>query len=323
MTEPQNVLNNTHIEQISFAPMEGITGRTFRKVHREFFPGVDKYYTPFLSANQTRHFKRRELNEFLPFDPMLIPQVLTSNADNFIWSAHLIADSGYDEVNINLGCPVATVVTKNKGSGMLKDKDRLKKFFEDVFAEPNMPRVSVKTRVGYLDPEEAAELGEIFAAYPICEVIIHPRVRTDFYKNTPNLAAFKAMKDKLSCKVCYNGDIKTPEDALAICKEFPDVHSIMIGRGLLADPSLADEIGDAEYGRVTKKPSKKEIEAFVRALWNEYSEILSGDRDVLFKMKELWFYLGEQFPEHQRELDKIKRCKTASEYHLLVKKITE
>ena len=121
--------------KISFAPMEGVTTVTFRRIFREFFEGVDRFYTPFLAATQTRHFKNREKKEYLPYDPMLIPQVLTGKADQFLWAARTLADAGYAEVNLNLGCPAATVVTKKKGSGLLADPEALDLFLEEIFRE--------------------------------------------------------------------------------------------------------------------------------------------------------------------------------------------
>ena len=301
--------------KISFAPMEGVTTVTFRRIFREFFEGVDRFYTPFLAATQTRHFKNREKKEYLPYDPVLIPQVLTGKADQFLWAARTLADAGYAEVNLNLGCPATTVVTKKKGSGLLADPEALDLFLEEIFREQDLPRISVKTRIGFQDPGEAERLGKIYGKYPFCRVIIHPRVREDFYKNAPRMDAFENMKKSLSCPVCYNGDIRTPEDAEKIQKAFPDVEEIMIGRGLLADPALASRI----KGGDTATPEN--LLAYVRALWDAYSEIFSGERDVLFKMKEIWFHLGQSFPGKERQMEKIRHCKTAAEYRQILSEL--
>ncbi len=353
------------IKTISFAPMEGITGPTYRKVHREFFGGVDRYYTPFLAANKNHKFKHRETREFLPYDPCLVPQVLTGNAADFVWAAKTIAEAGYEEVNLNLGCPASTVVTKKKGAGLLADTYALECFLDDTFSAADLPKISVKTRIGFDDPKEAEYLGELYANYPFCEVIIHPRVRRDFYSGMPDLEAFRIMKDKLSCPVCYNGDIRTVADAIKISEMFPDVQHIMIGRGLVADPALAEEIrevltrtqsggkttddikkesaegrpvqktvgstadgtadgkisGDVYTGHVGHRPDNKLMREYVDTLWNEYISIYSGERDVLFKMKELWFHMGSMYPECSKQLDSIKKCRHAEEYKELVQQI--
>ncbi len=309
------------LHQICFAPMEGITTRVFRQIHRKHFGGVDRYYTPFLTANKNHHFKHRETAEFLPFEDGLVPQIMTANAEDFIWAAKTMADAGYREVNLNLGCPVATVVTKNKGAGMLTDTDRLQGFFDRVFDEEGMPDISIKTRIGFSDPKEAEKLGDIYAQYQFCEVIIHPRVRQDFYDNKPDPDAFKVMKDKLSCRICYNGDIRTVGDARQIFESFPDVRSIMIGRGLVADPSLAGQIRMMEEGKSGEGLTKAELSEYISELWDTYSHIYSGERDVLFKMKELWFHMGSLFPDDKKETDRIRKCKSSAEYHSAVRKI--
>ncbi|MCR5256186.1 MAG: tRNA-dihydrouridine synthase family protein [Acetatifactor sp.] len=311
------------IKDISLAPMEGVTGPVFRRVHKKHFTGVDRYFTPFLAANKTHHFKRRETREFLPFDPGLVPQVLTSSAEDFIWAAKALADAGYKEVNINLGCPMATVVTKHKGAGMLLDRDYLERFFDTVFSESDMPRISVKTRLGFSSPDEAVPLGKLYGAYPFSEVVIHARVREDFYNKPVNLSAFSKMAEQLSCPVCYNGDIRSILDLQVLMHDFPTIDRVMIGRGLLANPALAGKIRNYESGTDNFKeyPSVSEIERYLSDLWNEYSQELSGDRDVLFKMKELWFHMGSLFPKHQKALDTIRKCKTSDEYHRAVDQI--
>ena len=301
------------IEHISFAPLEGITVAAFRHVHRDVFGGADTYYTPFLATNQHHHFKHRDEREYLPYDPQLIPQVLTANAADFIWAAREIASAGYEEVNLNLGCPSPTVVTKGKGSGMLADPERLKVFFEEVFAAGDLPRISVKTRIGYSDASESAAQGEVLGRFPFCEVIIHPRVRTDLYRGTPNLEAFREMAAQLTCPVCYNGDIRTAEDAARILEALPGVRRIMIGRGLVADPALAREI------RGGKAASGEEMRTYLDAMWDAYREAGFAEKDILFKMKELWFYLGSRYPDGEDALARIRKSKDPDEYRVVLR----
>ena len=360
-----NNLENATFEDISFAPMEGVTGPIFRKIHKEHFSGVDRYFTPFLAANQNHHFKRRETREYLPYDPHLVPQILTSSPEDFIWAAKTLKEAGYKEVNLNIGCPMATVVTKKKGAGLLLNPSYLNSFFEKVFEETDMPDISIKTRLGFSEPEEAKNLGKLFSNYPFSEVIIHARVREDFYTNPVNYEAFGEMADLLSCPVCYNGDIRTVEDAIKLKERFPKIKRIMIGRGLLANPALAGKIreyekscsngtssetlqnsspeaspnaslGTSQSNPINtpqrtdhmqdpqcpqEQPSKEELRAYLDDLWRNYSEELSGERDILFKMKELWFHLGVNYPEHKKALETIRKCKTSDEYHRAVKEI--
>ena len=306
------------LPKVYFAPLEGITTRVYRDTHRKHFPGTERYYTPFLAANQTHHFKKREQRDLLPFQEDLVPQILTASGKDFIWAAGYIRSLGYEEVNLNLGCPYPTVFTKGKGAGMLADTDKLKRFFEEIFSASGLPFVSVKTRIGVRDPEEGERLAEIFAAYPISEVIIHPRVREEYYEGEVHRDVFDAMRKVIRCPVCYNGDIRTAKDADALSEILsPEISAVMIGRGLIADPSLARQISGG------KASSNAELKLFLIELWEAYREVLYGERDVLFKMKELWHYMGTRFPEKERTLLDIKKSKTESEYREAINKVFE
>ena len=158
-----------------FAPMEGITGYVFRNAHHACFPSVDRYYTPFISPNQNRPMSPKEKRDVLPENNRnipLIPQILTNNAAQFLQAAKVLADMGYEDVNLNLGCPSATVVTKGKGAGFLGEKQKLRAFLDEVYEQTPIP-VSLKTRLGMRDPMEIVELLELFYPYPVKEWILH------------------------------------------------------------------------------------------------------------------------------------------------------
>ena len=108
-----------------FAPMEGITGYIYRNAHQKFFPGMDKYFTPFLSPNENRALNPKEKKDILRehnIDLYVTPQILTNRADFFLRAARELKEEyGYEEVNLNLGCPSGTVVSKGKGAGFLGD----------------------------------------------------------------------------------------------------------------------------------------------------------------------------------------------------------
>ena len=167
-----------------FAPMEGVTGAEYRAVHHRHFPGVDRYYMPFITPTQDRVFTPRELRNIAPERNVgycAVPQLLTKNAGDFNWAAGELWAMGYDEVNLNLGCPSGTVTAKGKGAGMLADLEGLDRFLDGIFSAAR-GKISVKTRLGLRDPEEIFPLLERFARYPISLLILHPRVRQDFYK---------------------------------------------------------------------------------------------------------------------------------------------
>ena len=166
--------------ELYFAPLEGITDYIYRRIHRRYFPGVDRYFTPFLSPTQNHIFPPRELRQVAPEnnrDIPLVPQLLTKNAADFLWAANALADMGYGEVNLNAGCPSGTVTAKGKGAGLLADPDALRRLLDGIFAAAPV-RVSVKTRLGVRDPEEFGAILAVYNDYPISRLIIHARTKS-------------------------------------------------------------------------------------------------------------------------------------------------
>lgn len=293
-----------------FAPMEGLTGYVYRNAHHAFFDNVDKYFSPFIFANQSKGFTTRELNDILPENNqgiVLIPQLLTNHAADFIHTAKKLKQFGYNEINLNLGCPSGTVVSKNRGSGFLYHKEDLDAFLDQIFAQP-ITKISIKTRIGKNDPEEFYELIEIFNKYPMEELIIHPRIQKDFYKNTPNLKVFKEALAVSKNPVCYNGDLYTVKDYEAFTADFPDVDTVMLGRGLISNPGLIADI------TTNTKLDKKLLKDFHDRVYVDYKKVLSGDVNVLHKMKELWLYMIMMFSDNAKYIKKIKKSDRLSDY---------
>lgn len=300
--------------QYYFAPMEGITGYIYRNAHRRYFKQVDVYFTPFIVPNQNRKFSSREKNDLLPEHNeslSLIPQILTNKAGDFIWAARELREYGYEEVNLNLGCPSATVVSKGKGSGFLGAPQILDQFFEQVFSSLDM-KVSVKTRLGKDSPEEFYRLMEIYNKYPLKELIIHPRVQKDFYKNKPNLEMFKKAVSLSRNPLCYNGNLFSARAFKDFTAEFPSVDRVMLGRGLVANPGLAEEINSGE------RLEKQRLKAFHEEILSGYEQTISGDRNVLFKMKELWAYMAQLFDCGEKQVKKIRKSQHLADYRWAV-----
>ena len=293
-----------------FAPMEGITGYVYRNAHHALFHDIDKYFSPFIGANQSERFTTRELNDILPEHNqgiVLIPQILTNHADDFIHTANKLNQLGYKEINLNLGCPSGTVVSKNRGSGFLLHTDELDAFLDEIFSR-SKTKISVKTRIGKNDPEEFCELMEIFNKYPMEELIIHPRIQKDFYKNTPNLRVFKEALAASKNPVCYNGDLFTVKDYEVFANDFPRVETVMIGRGLISNPGLIADITK------NTKLDKKLFKEFHDRIYEDYKKVLSGDVNVLHKMKELWLYMIMMFSDNAKYIKKIKKADRLFEY---------
>lgn len=296
------------------APMEGITGYIFRNAYQKYFHNVDCYYTPFLAPNKHNSFTSREQNDILPAHNQgmrVVPQVLTNQAQHFIHTAKMLEQMGYDEVNLNLGCPSATVVTKQKGAGFLAVPDRLEHFLEDIYGAVPIP-ISIKTRIGLADAGEFADLLDLFNQFPVKELIVHPRVQKDLYNHTPNWNAFGLAVRESRHPLCYNGDVFTVEDYHSFCAAFPEVTAVMLGRGVLRNPGLIGEIkGDGPVSRKTLKLFHDEI-------LSGYQQAFSGDRPVLFKMQELWFYLLPLLDPARSCEKKIRKASTIGEYQRIV-----
>lgn len=300
-----------------FAPMEGITGHVYRRVHHQFFPGMDKYFTPFITPGQKKSMTPREIRDILPENNpgiFLVPQILTNQSEDFLNTAGDMKSYGYREVNLNLGCPSGTVVAKKKGAGFLEYPERLNRFLDEIFQKTDMD-ISIKTRIGKDDPEEFEELLSIYNQYPLKELIIHPRVRTDYYKNQPNLEVFETAWKESKNPVCYNGDLFTEEKCREFSRRFPQVDTLMLGRGLLVNPGLVMQMQGKE------RMDQNTLKAFHWTLWEEYQTVIQGDKNVLFKMKELWFYMGNLFPDSKKELKKIKKAQHKEDYREAVEAV--
>ena len=300
-----------------FAPLEGIGGYVYRNAQAEFFPRADKYFTPFIAPKKNRCFGAREEKDIAPEHNegiCLIPQILTNDAKMFLQTQRELNALGYKEVNLNLGCPSRTVVTKCRGAGMLADLKRLDHFLEEVF-EGAQGKISIKTRIGMEEPEEFEQLLAIYKKYPLEELIIHPRVQTDYYKNAPRMETFKKALEECVHKIVYNGDVFTKSHFEQFQTECPSVESVMLGRGVLSDPCLFGEL------RGQEQLSKDKLKMFHDKLIEDYSRELSGDKNVLYKMKELWFYMAHVFTNHEKHMKKIRKVQRLCDYQEIVRSL--
>ena len=234
------------MQSIYFAPLEGITDAIYRRTHAAHFGGVAKYFIPFISPTQNLCFTARELANIAPQENaglIAVPQILTRDAEHFLWSARALFDLGYGEVNLNLGCPSGTVTAKGKGAGQLCDLPALERFFDAVFAGLPYPmKLSVKTRIGFRSPDEFPALLALFSRYPLCELTVHPRTRGEFYRGTPHRDAYAAALTKTRLPLVYNGDLFTEDDCRTLMGACPGTRALMLGRGLIANPALAQAL---------------------------------------------------------------------------------
>ena len=296
------------------APMEGITGHIYRNAYEKYFHNIDKYFTPFIVPNESLSLKTKELRDMLPENNEglnIVPQILTNNAEGFVLTANKLKQLGYEEINLNLGCPAGTVDSKKRGSGFLAYPEELDRFLDEIYKINDM-KISIKTRLGKERADEFYKLIEIYNKYPLEELIIHPRTREDFYGNTPNLEIFKESLKLSKHSICYNGDIFTVDNYNKIVKEFPQVDKIMIGRGILANPGLIDEIKENKF--ITKEILKQ----FHDEIFENYTILLKEDKNAMYRMKELWGYMSHIFTNNKKYYKKIKKAQKAIDYKVAV-----
>ena len=294
-----------------FAPMEGITDSIYRQTHHKYYPGLDRYYMPFLSPTIHRTLTHKEDRELPMADSVpfcAVPQILTKVAEDFLWAAGICRDRGYEEVNLNLGCPSGTVVSKGKGSGMLRDIDGLDRFLEEIFAASPLP-ISVKTRLGLENGEEFPRLLDIFNRYPIQELTVHPRVRKQFYDGSVDMEMFRYAVANSRNPLCYNGDLTSLQQIEAFRQEFPGIEAVMIGRGLIADPGMLSP------GTVAT------LEAFHNELLERYLEAFGGSRNAMFRLKENWHFLITQFEGSEKLWKQLRKTTDLGEFRAITTQI--
>ena len=305
--------------KIYFAPLEGITGYIQRQTFNKYFGEVDKYFIPFIQPKQHGHFMSREKKDMAPENNAglpSIPQLLTNSAHDFLLTIEKLQELGYKEANLNLGCPSRTVVSKGRGSGQLADLEALECFLTEIFEKVQMD-VSIKTRIGVTDPTEFETILPVFQKFPLKELIIHPRVQKEMYTGTPHKDVFAAAMAVKEFPICYNGDIFRKADYDQLMQQFPNLDRIMIGRGLLQNPALAREIqGGAPL-------SKEEVRAYHDELYDRYREVMFGEKNLLFKMKEFWVYQIESFNDTIKAAKKIRKSQRIYQYEEAINELFE
>lgn len=294
------------------APMEGLTGYVYRNAHRACFGNLDRYFTPFLASKKLNSKEKREVLPEHNQGIDVVPQILTNNPAEFIAIVRQLEQRGYTKVNLNLGCPSGTVTAKNRGAGFLKVVDELEKFLEEIFNASPLS-ISVKTRIGAYHTEEFAQLVKLYNQFPMEELIIHPRLMTEFYKGTPHLEEFALAVKECVHPLCYNGDINTVCDYNRIAELFPSIDRIMLGRGILANPGLVNEINGAE------PITTEELKKFHAHVYEGYKESIGDERNTLFKMKELWVFMGKFLGNNEKVIKEIRKAGNYMEYEIAVR----
>lgn len=322
------------------APLHGVTNRVFRHAYFKHFSGFDAAMAPFIQSVKAGSKMATHFKDLLPgYDPVypVIPQILGNDASDFVDTAKVMADLGYREVNWNLGCPYPMVTGKGRGSGLLPQPDRIGAFLDRVCTLSPIP-VSVKLRLGFKDQHEILTLMPVLNRYPLAMVVIHPRLASQMYEGQVNLDGFEQARALSLHPVMYNGDIRDVQTYEALASRFPGIHQWMLGRGAIADPFLPARIKDLSGSAVETRgltglpsgPAKppvdlagqlSRIRAFHDELLDAYQEILSGQKHLMDKMKEVWTFLGPGCSADPRTLRSIAGTKNLAAYRVAVQQV--
>lgn len=303
--------------ELLFAPLEGITTYTYRNTHAEVFGGCDAYYAPFITPSDNEKLSLKCLRDIVPEKnkvERLVPQVLTNRCDSFLKFEEKLTGLGYDEVNINIGCPSGTVVKKNRGAGFLRDPEGIEEFLDGVFEKSGL-KVSVKTRTGFATDDEFENILKIYNKYNMESLIIHPRTRSDFYDGEPNMELFRTAYENSVNKVCYNANVFSADAFRKIKENYPKLSGVMIGRGAVANPAIFREIKGG------KPLESGELIEFTNLLAERYLEVLGSEVYTLHKLKEIWMYIMWTFPEEKKILKAIKKSNRLSDLLVAVRGI--
>lgn len=307
---------------LSLGPFQGITDAPFRNVFKRHFGGIDKFYTPFFTGiHKEDHAKNLQGEEIDPSSndvETLTPQILSTDAEEILRFAKQCKQLGYKEINLNMGCPFPRVANKKRGSGLLPYPDKVEAMLEGVFEHIGDVRFSVKCRLGYFSPDEIEAIIPIFNKFPLSELIIHPRIGKQLYKGEADVERFKALIPYINAPLVYNGDIFSVESFKRISETVQPVNDFMLGRGILANPFLAEEIRGDAYN----VPERAErLHTYLLDLYEDRLHHAGGNPKVLGRMKELWSYLMNGFEEPQVVWRKIKKINALKEYEEAVETI--
>lgn len=302
---------------LSLGPFQGITDAPFRNVFKKHFGGIDKFYTPFFTGIQKDHAKNLQGDEIDPSVndvETLTPQILSTDAEEILRFAVQCKELGYKEINLNMGCPFPRVANKKRGCGLLPYPEKIEELLCHVFERIDLD-FSVKCRLGYFNPDEIVPVIDIFNQYPLSELIIHPRIGKQLYKGEADVRKFVELMPLIKAPLVYNGDIVSVESFERIREQVQPVNEFMLGRGLLANPFLAEYI-KADEDTIGDKTQR--LHAYVVDLYEERLRHAGGSPKVLGRMKELWSYLMYSFDEPQDIWRKIKKINALKDYEEVV-----
>ncbi|MFT7898737.1 tRNA-dihydrouridine synthase family protein [Tenacibaculum ascidiaceicola] len=303
------------------SPLQGFTDFRFRNAQQKYFGGIDTFYAPYIRLNGKFKIKSSYERDLLPENNTtltVIPQVITNDAEEFLFVAKYVQSLGYKELNWNLGCPYPMVTKSGMGSGLICNPTRIDEILHRAHNETDI-LVSMKMRMGYENSGEILHTFPILDKYPLKNVAIHARIGKQLYKGGVDLDAFQKCIDVAKHQLYYNGDITTVAGFKAMKERFPSITHFMIGRGLIADPFLPQMIKDntTEY----PKDRWKIFREFHDEIYQQYDAALSGPTPIKMKMLGFWEYFSQSFSDPRKTYKKIKKATNPKKYQAAVKEI--
>lgn len=301
-------------DKISIAPLQSFTDFRFRNAFFQHFGGVDKCYAPYIRLTNQKEIKNNQKKDILLENNRymaVMPQLMVNNIDDFLLVADYVQSLGYDEINWNMGCPYPMVAKRNLGAGMLNDPEEIDRLLDQVFSKSDI-KLGLKMRMGYESTSEILEVIPVLNKYPITELIIHARFAKQLYKPSVDLDRFEECIQISQTPLTYNGDLNSVEDFQILKERFPSINNWMIGRGLVKDPFLAEMIKNNQTSYPTDR--WEVFRAFHDSLYEDYSTVLQGDRQIILKMLSFWEYFAEKFPNPNKAYKRIKKTKNLSAF---------
>lgn len=251
-------IGNVELENnLILAPMAGVTDLSFRKICKEFEPGL--VCTEMVSSKAIFHddSKTKLLMNTEGEQRPISMQIFGSDEETMGFAAKYVSELA-DIVDINMGCPAPKVVKNGDGSKLLLDIEKAEKIIKSVVKNSNKP-VTLKLRKGWdLNNIVAVEFAQMAEKTGVSAITIHGRTRTEMYSGKADLDIIKKVKENVNIPVIGNGDIVDEESALRMFK-YTGVDGIMIGRGTFGNPWIFKKIKHfLETGEKLPEISKEE-----------------------------------------------------------------
>lgn len=303
------------------SPLQGFTDFRFRNALHEHFGGIDIFYAPYIRFNGKLEIKssyQRDLDPAHNKVPVLIPQVMTADPEEFLLAANYVKSIGYNELNWNLGCPYPMVTKRGMGSGLICNHEQIDLILDRVHRETDVT-ISMKMRLGYEHTGEILKSFKTLAQYPLKSIAIHARTGKQLYKGGVHLDAFQECIEQAPHKLYYNGDITSVDIFKSRQALFPTIDHWMIGRGLIADPWLPSMIRNDLKDYPADRWER--FKAFHDQIYAHYDEFLQGPTPIKMKMQGFWGYFSEKFDNPQKTFKKIKKANSPRAYQTAVNEI--